>query len=120
MDKIALDVLLNTLQHDEKNDPWLDLLRVLNITGTANSLQLQAALRAIATDWASATALHALDVDVQIAPEVLRESDRPVGRDEVERIERALAWVLRALFQHAPHLDLGYPPVFWRGGEKHE
>ena len=77
-------------------------------------------VRAIATEWASTTALHALDVDVQIAPEVLRENDRPLGRDEVARTERALAWVLRALFQHARHLDLGNPPVFWRGGEKHE
>jgi hypothetical protein len=77
-------------------------------------------VRAIATEWASTTALHALDVDVQIAPEVLRENDQPLGRDEVARTERALAWVLRALFQHARHLDLGNPPVFWRGGEKHE
>ncbi len=70
-------------------------------------------VRASATDWASNTALNALDVAVKIAPDVLREPDRPLGRDELDRTERAMAWVLRALFQHAPNLGLGRAPMFW-------
>ena len=31
---------------------------------------------------------------------------------EIEQLEKALSWVLSALFSHAQALDLGYPP-FW-------
>jgi len=76
-------------------------------------------LRAVAvvTDWNDEEAQHAIDVDVNIASgEVLmaREASGVIpDRPEVDFAERALAWVLHALFAHARHIGLGQPPTFW-------
>jgi len=66
-----------------------------------------------AADWGEA-GTRTFGVTVRIRePELLVEGDGVVpGRDEVERAEEALAWVLWALFAYAPDLGLKTPP-FW-------
>jgi hypothetical protein len=72
---------------------------------------------AVVSDWHDVDAQHAIDVVVSITSgEVLmaREANGVVpDRRELTSAERALAWVLHALFAHARHLDLGRPPAFW-------
>ncbi len=71
-------------------------------------------LAALETAWGREEGPQDFGVVVRLHPEVLMGEEETVmpGPGEVRRAERALAWVLWALFAYAEEVGLN-PPPFW-------